>query len=1068
VKLHEKLPIFKDYTPTHDLESLLDDQAAILRKVQLSYCGEEVHPAKEMTWEQLQPAMPAKGKAGQVRLLDLCGENVLADVVRDPTMLLKPEEEWPTAEEMRGQDKRNWCSDEEWTKICCGCSEAGVFEFLRPDQLLTIAGVPVLHNCMGVGKNKYLPDGREVLRMVMNVDVTNQILRILLADIRSRPYPGQWNAVSVEADDIVLIHSGTDLTCAYFAFLLEHTWWKFLAFNGKLTGDDVKSCRPDLADEPELYACCKCLAMGRNSASGLMQMAHNRMAMAPRPAGCRLPIKQQLRTDKPVPKLEPGISDLLWEIFQDKFEATEVSTIAEAMELIGTSSPQVVDMIEVYAAWGACEAEKKTFHRQLKCESLGFVKDGLNLAHYGTPNSIFILICLTTNMMTMNYVDVKMLQIVAGRWSRQLQLRRELAQLLDVTWRALRSVYTRRGTKAATIKITMELRNEWMCLMCAIPMLVLDYSKRTDSMVTVSDASEEGCGVCKSTEVTAAGKGFTRYVTMKDDDELGSDLMVFEIFGGLGGLRQCMALQGITPGVHVTSETHSPAARACLCQWPRTVHWGDVEEIDEAKIRSLVSISALVKWIIVGGGFSCHDFSNLKFEGEGHVGDLRFMQIARIAKLLKLAFPNASVKRFYGCVASMSDQEAMCLTKENNDEELEPVKLFEMDNRDIVRNHRRRYLWLDADLDSEPSENHVYHPTPAMQPDHACYDPRVLSKTKIVLLCNWPENSTWLDDGTRMVDDSEDAALYTFTRWIPRKKPPNVPAGLDQCDDQARLRWREDAFAFPPYQHVMENMIVRLDTNGVEVYEPPSVHVREKLLMYPPGITVEMLPVKHRKNERRYQELRLGAVGNGFPCGPLAWLLNRALIGWQYPVPLLRVQEMGNAYFNQALPTADKYRHERPSREADLVEMLMRYQTHVGGQIRCRPGREFFGMVWPRASVEANWWKWRTVISFPWDFSESINLLEAPALLNALRWRAHGTNFVNSRFIHLLDSQVVLGALNRSRSPSLNLNRVICRINAHILAASAKAIYAYVPTDANPADVPSRRFTYQPWRNVRK
>ena len=116
-------------------------------------------------------------------------------------------------------------------------------------------------------------------------------------------------------------------------------------------------------------------------------MAHNRIAMAPRPVGCKLPIKQQMRTDKPVPKLEPGINDLLREIFQDNFEVSEVSMVTEALQLIGTSCPEVVDMIDVYAVWGATEAEKKTSHWQLKCESLGFVKDGLMLARYGTRSS---------------------------------------------------------------------------------------------------------------------------------------------------------------------------------------------------------------------------------------------------------------------------------------------------------------------------------------------------------------------------------------------------------------------------------------------------------------------------------------------------------------------------------------------------------------------------------------------------------------------------------------------------------------------------------------------------------
>ena len=78
----------------------------------------------------------------------------------------------------------------------------------------------------------------------------------------------------------------------------------------------------------------------------------------------------------------------------------------------------------------------------------------------------------------------------------------------------------------------------------------------------------------------------------------------------------------------------------------------------------------------------------------------------------------------------------------------------------------------------------------------------------MVLLCNWPENDTWLDDGTRMVNGDHDATLYCFTRWLPRKKPPQVPAGLEQCDEMTRLRWKEDSFAYPPYQYAVENMTV--------------------------------------------------------------------------------------------------------------------------------------------------------------------------------------------------------------------------------------------------------------------
>ena len=79
--------------------------------------------------------MPKVGEAGRARLTNLCGKNVLLDVLSEPTLLLRPEDEWPSADEMAKRKKKNWSSDNEWIKICCGCSAVGVFDFLRPDQL---------------------------------------------------------------------------------------------------------------------------------------------------------------------------------------------------------------------------------------------------------------------------------------------------------------------------------------------------------------------------------------------------------------------------------------------------------------------------------------------------------------------------------------------------------------------------------------------------------------------------------------------------------------------------------------------------------------------------------------------------------------------------------------------------------------------------------------------------------------------------------------------------------------------------------------------------------------------
>ena len=60
------------------------------------------------------------------------------------------------------------------------------------------------------------------------------------------------------------------------------------------------------------------------------------------------------------------------------------------------------------------------------------------------------------------------------------------------------------------------------------------------------------------------------------------------------------------------------------------------------------------------------------------------------------------------------------------------------------------------------------------------------------------------------------------------------------------------------------------------------------------------------------------------------------------------------------------------------------------------------------------------------------------------------------RCLHLIDSQVVLGAVAKGRSPSRRLNFVIKRINVIILAGDLEVFVAFVLSADNPADRPSR------------
>ena len=173
-------------------------------------------------------------------------------------------------------------------------------------------------------------------------------------------------------------------------------------------------------------------------------------------------------------------------------------------------------------------------------------------------------------------------------------------------------------------------------------------------------------------------------------------------------------------------------------------------------------------------------------------------------------------------------------------------------------------------------------------------------------------------------------------------------------------------------------------------------------------------------------------------------------------------QELVDEYFSQPLLEMDLLPECRHSNELAMARALVAYQCHVGGELRSLPGRQPSSTMWPRAGIPSEWWKWSVILSFPWAEVESINMLEARAVLQTLRWRARSQYFVGSRCVHLVDSQVCLGALRKWRSPAPHFNRVITRIASLILASSCKVIFIYVPTELNPADKPSRQLDQ--WR----
>ena len=73
-----------------------------------------------------------------------------------------------------------------------------------------------------------------------------------------------------------------------------------------------------------------------------------------------------------------------------------------------------------------------------------------------------------------------------------------------------------------------------------------------------------------------------------------------------------------------------------------------------------------------------------------------------------------------------------------------------------------------------------------------------------------------------------------------------------------------------------------------------------------------------------------------------------------------------------------------------------------------------------------------------------------------MKWRARTVRRLHTKSLHLLDSAVSLGVISKRRSSSVRLHRVIRRLNAVELASLSQTVYAFVRSELNPADAPSR------------
>ena len=205
-----------------------------------------------------------------MRAIDLA-EGPLRELLRDPMKVLLPSPEWP---QPVPQANVLVASCDDWEDICKGCAQRGLFTFLRPQDVFSCDGEARLNGMFGVPKHVKLVEGTNlsILRLILNAIPSDAFHFFFEADIGALPYHCQWSGIEVDGDDGVIVSSESDMTAAFYCFLLEPSWYPFRAFNKTVPGTLAAEFDPTtLAKEPRVYPVLRVMPTGWQSACGLLQ-----------------------------------------------------------------------------------------------------------------------------------------------------------------------------------------------------------------------------------------------------------------------------------------------------------------------------------------------------------------------------------------------------------------------------------------------------------------------------------------------------------------------------------------------------------------------------------------------------------------------------------------------------------------------------------------------------------------------------------------------------------------------------------------------------------------------------
>eukprot|EP00438_Fugacium_kawagutii_P012392 Skav215497 [mRNA] locus=scaffold165:781686:787326:- [translate_table: standard] len=671
-------------------------------------------------------------------------------------------------------------SEEDWPDVCRGLVAANVCVIIPEEEVFSTDQGPLLNGLFGVTKDEWADSGVEIFRLIMNLIPLNGICQPMKGDVDTLPSWGSMNPFFLQPSENLLI-SSEDVRCFFYTMSVPDCWIPFLAFNKVVPEGSV----PDHLRGKRCYLASRVLPMGFLNSVSLAQHVHRNLVAwsnerSTHLSGDTLCPDAELRKDRPLSLANPA-----WRVYLDNFDLLEKVEATQLVETEGSVAPGVWALRSEYELWKVPRNMKKSVSRSTRCELQGATVDGVAGIAFPRESKLAKYLGLAFSLVRLERASQKQWQVVCGGLVYFTMFRRGLLSGLNNVWQHIESF----NSGSSRVRQTPDDSRLEICrAMGLLPLARLDFRLDMHPMVTCSDASSTGGGICASVGLTHLGEEVSTG-GLRGEANSGRDcnaVLSIGLFDGVGALRVALDALGVPVLGHISVEMQASAQRVVESNFPGSIMVSDVRDVDETMVRHWATQFSQCSLVLIGGGPPCQGVSGLNCDRRGALRDSRsnlFTHVPRIRELVRTAFPWCQVRSLMESVSSMDDVDRQVMTEGFGEE---PVSC---NAGDVLWCLRPRLYWFTWSIDE--GNGFSYDDT---------------GKVRVLHLDGSMPLREVVQSGWLKVEPHQ--PFPTFTTSRPRDHPGRKPAGVRSCDAAELQRWESDSYRFPPYQYKLCNSLV--------------------------------------------------------------------------------------------------------------------------------------------------------------------------------------------------------------------------------------------------------------------